>query len=118
MAGLHRFEAIPEAGMTPSDFASKNSFTTDDQSETNYFYYASGDQSHLTGVWECAPNRETIKSYPVNEMMTIVSGSVTVTVEGKEPQTFIAGDTFFLEKGTACVWEITETLRKFYFISA
>ena len=31
--------------------------------------------------------------------------------------TFTAGDTFFIAKGTQCIWEITETLRKYYMIS-
>ncbi|MEM7259829.1 MAG: cupin domain-containing protein [Pseudomonadota bacterium] len=117
MAGLHRFETDPAAGMQPSNFASQNAFTTSDTSETNHSYVATDDQSRLSGVWECAPCREQIKAYPVDEMMTVISGCVTVTVNGEPPQTFVTGDTFFIEKGTACTWEITETLRKFYFIA-
>ena len=71
------------------------------------------------GVWECAPCREVIDAYPVHEMMTVLSGSVTLTnPEEGTSDTFTAGDTFFVPKGTACVWEITETLRKFYMIAA
>lgn len=114
---LSRYEASPTTAMKPSGFTSKKAFTTDDQTEINHFYHESDEQSKLAGVWECAPSREEIKSYPVNEMMTVVSGSVTVTEAGKSPETFTAGDTFFIAKGTECVWEITETLRKFYFIS-
>jgi uncharacterized cupin superfamily protein len=51
-------------------------------------------------------------------MMTILSGSVTVTnVEGQS-ETFTVGDAFFIPKGTKCTWHITETLRKFYMIAA
>ena len=42
---------------------------------------------------------------------------MTVTENGKPPETFTAGDSFFIAQGTECVWEITETLRKFYFIA-
>ena len=35
----------------------------------------------------------------------------------KMPETFTAGDRFFIAKGTECVWDITKTLRKFYFIA-
>jgi len=122
---LSRYEVSPATAMKPSGFTPKKAFTTDDQTEINHFYFQSDgqaddesdEQSKLAGVWECAPSREEIKSYPVNEMMTVVSGSVTVTEAGKSPETFTAGDTFFIAKGTECVWEITETLRKFYFIS-
>ena len=112
-----RFEVQPIAAMRPSEFTSKGAFTTDDQTEINHFYHQSDDQGKLAGVWECAPCREEIKSYPVNEIMTVVAGSVTVTEAGKPAETFVAGDTFFIAKGTECTWQITETLRKFYFIA-
>lgn len=115
--GLTRFKSNPNDGMSPSDFTQKNAFTTEDKTEINHFYHQSDDESTLAGVWECAPCREDIKAYPVNEMMTVVSGSVTVTEQGSTAETFTAGDTFFIAKGTECVWEITETLRKFYFIA-
>jgi len=115
--GLSRFEINPPEGMQPSEFTQPGAFTTADKTEQNHFYHTTEDESILTGVWECAPTREDITAYPVNEMMTIISGSVTVTTAGSKPETFTAGDTFFIEKGTECVWEITETLRKFYMIA-
>jgi uncharacterized cupin superfamily protein len=114
-----RFEVNPAAGMLPSNFASPDSFTTDDKTEINHFYFASDDESVLTGVWECAPCKEVYDPYPVHEMMTILSGSVTLTSsDDGSSETFTAGDTFFVAKGTRCTWEITETLRKYYFIAA
>lgn len=117
---LSRFETDPAAGMVPSDFTPADAFTTDDKTELNHFYFASDDESILAGVWQCAPCREVYEDgYPVHEMMTILAGSVTLT-RGEDGSTeiFIAGDTFFIAKGTPCTWEITETLRKYYFIAA
>ena len=109
----------PETGMQPSSFAPVESFTTDDHREVNHTFFATPDESILTGVWECAPNREEFNDgYPVHEMMTVLAGSVTMTDADGTVQTFRAGDTFFIPKGTKCTWEITETLRKFYFIAA
>ena len=52
-------------------------------------------------------------------MMTIVAGSGTVTNhEDGHVETFTAGDTFFVAKGSSFTWGITETLRKYYFIVA
>ena len=116
--GVSRFEINPAAGMQPSEFTPADAFTTSDTSENNHFYHAADDESVLAGVWECAQCREEISAYPVNELMTILSGSVTVTMAGKKPETFTKGDTFFIEKGTECVWEITETLRKYYMIAS
>ena len=48
---------------------------------------------------------------------TVISGSVTLSRDGRS-ETFAAGDTFFIAKGTPCTWEITQTLRKFYMIAA
>jgi hypothetical protein len=49
-----RFEVNPDAGMLPSNFTSPDAFTTDDKTEINHFYFATDDESILTGVWECA----------------------------------------------------------------
>lgn len=106
------------AGLQPSDMTDPSAFTTDDQTELNDTFFATGDESILTGVWECAPCREEIDSYPVHEMMTVISGSVTLTDAAGNSETFTAGDVFFIAKGTSCVWEITETLRKFYMIAS
>ena len=108
----------PATGMQPSSFTAPETFTTDDHREVNHFFFATDDESILSGVWECAPCREEIESYPVHEMMTVISGSVTLTDADGTSQTFTAGDTFFITKGTKCIWEITETLRKFYLIAS
>ena len=112
---------LPEgsaAGLQASDMTPVDAFTTDDKTELNDTFFATDDESILTGVWECAPCKEVIDSYPVHEMMTVISGSVTLTDPGGISETFTAGDTFFIPRGTPCTWEITETLRKFYMIAS
>ena len=107
----------PVNGMLPSDFTDPDAFTTDDKTETNHTFFQTDDESILTGVWESAPCKEEFESYPAHEMMTIISGSVTLTNEDGHAETFTAGDTFFVAKGTRCTWHITETLKKFYLIA-
>lgn len=106
------------AGLQPSNMTPVEAFTTDDKTELNDTFFATDDESILTGVWECAPCKEIIDSYPVHEMMTVISGSVTLTDADGNSDTYTAGDTFFVAKGTPCTWEITQTLRKFYMIAA
>jgi len=108
----------PVTGMGPSDMAAPETFTTADHTERNHTFFATPDQSILSGVWECAPCLDEIESYPVHEMMTVISGSVTLTDAKGRSETYTAGDTFFIPKGTKCTWHITETLRKFYMIAA
>ena len=106
------------AGLQPSDMTDPNAFTTDDKTELNDTFFATDDESILTGVWECAPCREEIDSYPVHEMMTIISGELRLTDADGQSETFHPGDTFFIPKGTRLVWEITRKLRKFYMIAS
>ena len=107
----------PDKGMKPSDFTDPSAFTTADHSELNYTFFQTGDESILSGVWECAPCKENIKSYPAHEMMTVISGSVTLTDENGNSETYTSGDTFFVAKGTRCIWHITEKLKKYYMIA-
>ena len=115
--GFFRYQADPATGMTPSTFTPAEAFTTSDTREVNHFYFKSDDESILTGVWESAPCREEIEAYPAHELMTVLSGSVTLTDQNGSAETFTTGDTFFVAKGSKVTWEITETLRKFYLIA-
>lgn len=108
----------PATGMVPSDMVDPDDFTTDDRTELISHHYTTDDQIIMTGVWECAPCKEEIEAYPVHEMMTVLDGSVTVTGADGQAETYEAGDTFFIPKGTPCTWEITKKMRKFYMIAA
>lgn len=108
----------PDPSMEPSDMTPKEAFSSDDTSELNHTHFATSDESILTGTWECAPCREDIPAYPVHELMTIVSGKITLTHADGTAEHLRAGDTFFIAKGTPVVWEITETLRKIYMIAS
>ena len=81
----------PKTGMQPSDFTPPEAFTTDDHRETNHYNFKLPDDSILSGVWESAPCREEIDAYPVHEMMTVISGSVTLTHEDGTEETSKAG---------------------------
>ncbi len=105
------------AGFVPSHMTAGEDFTTDDKTELIDNLFATDDEKILCGVWECAPCREQIDAYPVHEMMSVISGSVTLTDADGNSDTFTAGDVFFIPKGTPVVWEITERLRKFYMIA-
>jgi uncharacterized cupin superfamily protein len=112
------FRLVPAPDMEVSDLTPPDAFTTDDKTELNHTVFATKDESILSGVWECAPCREVVESYPVHEMMTIITGSLTLTHKDGRAEVFTAGDTFFIAKGSYCIWEITQTLRKYYMIAA
>jgi uncharacterized cupin superfamily protein len=96
----------------------KASFTTDATDETAMSFYKSEDGAVATGVWECPPCKFDVESYPVNEMMTIVSGALTITNTDGVAETFGPGEVVFAAKGSKMTWEITERLVKYYMTSA
>ena len=96
----------------------KASFTTDETDETGMSFYEAEDGSVASGVWECPPCKFEVASYPVNEMMTIVSGALAITNSDGVKEVFGPGEVVFATKGSKMTWEITERLVKYYMTSA
>lgn len=72
-----------------------------------------GDQE--VGVWECTPGPShwTLETH---EFVQILSGSMTVTPDGGEPQKIGTGDVAVFPRGWSGSWQIHETIRKVYVI--
>jgi len=73
--------------------------------------WADGDLE--VGVWECTPGPSYWK-LETNEAIHIVSGRMTVTPDGGEPQDIGPGDSAVFPVGWAGAWQIHETIRKLY----
>ncbi len=115
MTRVIRFDPNPD--LEPSRVMPRRSFTTDDMTDRDHQFFVADDGGVQTGVWEGAPARFEIDGYPSHELMSILSGSVTITdLDKGHAETFTAGDTFFVTKGSRIIWEITETMRKYYVI--
>ncbi|WP_336659136.1 cupin domain-containing protein [Leucobacter sp. USHLN153] len=67
-----------------------------------------------TGLWECTPGDFTATREGYSEICTILSGRVTIEVEGREPEEFGPGDVMVMPSGWAGVWRVHEPLRKHY----
>jgi uncharacterized cupin superfamily protein len=66
-----------------------------------------------TGIWQCTAG----PSYWVqeeNELIYLLSGSLTVTPDGGKPATFGAGDCAMFPRGWRGTWDLHETVRKVY----
>lgn len=114
------FKIVPDAAgdRQPSTLIPKACFTTDDTEETTMRFYAAEDGSVASGIWECSPCKVDIPSYPVNEMMTIISGSLTITNADGVEETFGPGEVVFAAKGAKMTWHITERLKKYFMTAA
>ncbi len=82
--------------------------------ERAHVFLTSADEKFIAGVWECTPCKERIDSYPADEFMTVLAGSVTVTDDAGRSQTFSAGDSFTMQKGWSGTWHMTELFRKYF----
>lgn len=67
-----------------------------------------------TGLWECTPGVFTAERNGYTEICTILSGRVTLEVEGAEPEEFGPGDIMVMPSGWKGVWRVHEPLRKHY----
>ncbi len=73
------------------------------------------DGSLSAGIWECTAG----PSYWVqdeHEVIQVLAGRMTVTIDGGEPVELGAGDLAVFPKGWSGTWEIHETIRKVYAI--
>jgi uncharacterized cupin superfamily protein len=81
--------------------------------ESAHEYYSQ--DGHTSGVWVCSPGRMLEEQHAEDEFCTIVSGKVgLVDNENGLEEVFVAGDSFFLPKGSSLTWVVYETVRKFY----
>jgi uncharacterized protein len=75
--------------------------------------YASADGRLLTGVWESTPGTWEI-DYQDWEYCHILEGRCVIRPEDGAPKELKAGDVFVIEPGLKGVWEVVETVRKYY----
>lgn len=106
----------PHSGMEPSHLTSPENFLVSDPGETIHIAFRSREGNVTAGVWECSPCREDIKRYGVDELCTVISGSVTITDREGRSETFGPGDSFVMDRDFSGIWHITETLKKFWMI--
>lgn len=69
-----------------------------------------------TGLWECTPGSFSAERIGYTEICTILTGRVTLEVEGQDPEEFGPGDIFVTPSGWKGVWRVHEPLRKHYTI--
>lgn len=68
------------------------------------------------GIWDSTPYRRVLRPHPVNELMYILAGSVTLTGEDGRPVRVGAGETVFVAHGISCAWDSDEHVAKVYVV--
>ena len=103
--GLTAWEPIDPAGLTAGEPVQRG-----------HNYYDDPTGQLAVGVWDCTPMTTVLEPYSVNEFMHLLEGAVTIVDDGGHAQTFVAGESFVIPKGTPCVWKQEGYVRKFYVI--
>jgi len=86
-----------------------------EQTEATLSVWSGGRSGKIdTGLWECTPGVFTAERMGYTEICTILSGRVTLEVEGAEPEEFGPGDVMVMPSGWKGVWRVHEPLRKHY----
>ncbi len=98
----------PNYGPEPADGAIEG-----EPIESTHEYYSKGGST--SGVWVCSPGRMLEEQHAEDEFCTIISGRVALIDNfDQSEEVFVAGDSFFLPKGSSLTWVVYETVRKFY----
>jgi len=93
------------------DWGPLDEATGEPMQATRTTLWADGDQE--VGVWECTPG-PSHWTLETNEAVYILSGRMTVTPDGGQPQDIGPGGTAVFPRGWQGNWQIHETIRKLY----
>ena len=81
--------------------------------ESTHEYYAK--DGNTTGVWTCSAGRVLEEEHTEDEFVTLLSGKLgIIDNETGDEEVFVAGDSFFLPRGSSLTWVVYEPIRKFY----
>ena len=78
--------------------------------------FKSEDGQIIAGVWESEPGASRWEFDTRGELITVLSGRMTVLEDGGEPAEITAGSTAYFPLGWHGVWTVHETLRKVYVV--
>ena len=70
----------------------------------------------VSGTWESEPGTSRWEFLTRGEVITVVSGRMSVTRDGDEPVELTAGDTAYFPLGWTGTWTVHERLRKVFVV--
>jgi len=80
-------------------------------------FHKSADGKSADGVWECTPGSFNW-NYTWNETVYLLKGRMSITPEGEQPIHAQAGDVVHFAQGLKAKLEITDTVRKVFFLNS
>ena len=84
--------------------------------QNNHTAFTNDAGNMFVSTWDSGPMVSKMLPFPTHEFVQMLEGEVTISEENGTVQTFVAGDVFFVPKGTVCSWKIDTYVKKFYAI--
>ncbi|MDJ0114025.1 cupin domain-containing protein, partial [Rhodococcus erythropolis] len=78
--------------------------------------FTSDDGRIQSGVWESEPGKSRWEFLTRGEIITIVSGAMTVEEDDGDPVHLVAGTSAIFPIGWKGTWTVTETVRKVFVV--
>ena len=100
--------------VTVGEHAPKPTAITEGLTEASRTVWAEGKID--TGLWESTAGTFSAERIGYTEICTILSGRVTVEVDGEKSQEFGPGDIMVMPSGWKGLWHVHEPVRKHYTI--
>lgn len=106
------------AGFTHCSAVPQDAVIAGEAKETGEVHFQSSDSKVVVGSWQCTPYAEILSCSDFSEYSTILQGKVALTNPDGSVEVFEAGDSYVLPVGWQGRFEVIETLRKIYVITA
>lgn len=107
----------PEVGLPPWEPDPPENIASATPTQFGYQFFGTENDSVIAGVWDSTPYEMVRMPYAVDEFMLLLEGSLGIENADGSMQIFNAGDGFVIPKGAVVVWNQSEYLRKYFFIS-
>ncbi len=106
----------PSAELAPMDIPDASVYIGETPNLTNQMYFDDPSGQMHVGIWSTTASNRHPVTFPRNELMCLLEGSVTLSGEDGEEQTIQAGEAVYVSKGTQMRWHNSEPVRKIYAI--
>lgn len=109
------FRAAERDDLAPSPLAPPSAVPLDGEIMTRALVpFTSDDGKILCGTWECEPGASRWEFLDRGEFIHVLSGRMTVHLDGAEPVELTAGSSAVFPLGWTGTWTVHETLRKVF----
>lgn len=112
MSDIARLAAPDDSDWQESHYVTSETLRAGDPKEREAVLFANPEGTYVISQWAAEPYTEHIDGYPGDEYVRVLEGTLVMTTDGGEPQTFTVGDEFRIARGWSGTWEVTSAFRK------